>query len=48
MRLITDVPGLLGLGQESLGQSRNFELLDPSSWDRNRWDWQFRAMPMLV
>ena len=39
---------LLGLGQKSLGQSRDFELLDPSPWDRNRWDWQFRAMPMLV
>ena len=40
--------GLLGLGQKSLGQSRDFELWDSNPRDKNRWDWQFRPMPIPV
>ena len=38
--------GLLGPGQKSLGQSRDFELWDSSPWDKNPWDWQSRPMPI--
>ena len=38
--------GLLGLGQKSLGQSRDFQLWDSNPRDKNPWDWQSRPMPI--
>ena len=38
--------GLLRLGQQSLRQSRDFELWDSSPRYENRWDWQFRPLPI--
>ena len=35
---------LLGLGQKSLAQSRDFELWDSISWVKNPWYWQSRPM----
>ena len=35
-----------GLGQKSLGLSRDFQLWDSYSWDKNPWDWQSRLMPI--
>ena len=40
--------GRLGLRQIPLGQSREFELWDSSSRDKNHWDWQSRPMPIII